>query len=63
MRLLLLRVCGWWRGLNRRWRNWARLGLELPQRPKIIEQMENVVPKNTLSKTQPTANQAAPCDY
>lgn len=29
----------------------ARLGLELPQRPKIVEQMENVVPKNTPSKT------------
>ena len=41
----------------------ARLGLELPQRPKIIEEMENVVPKNNLLKTQPTANQAAPCDY
>ena len=41
----------------------ARLGLELPQRPKIVEQMENVVPKNALSKTQPLANQAAPCDY
>jgi hypothetical protein len=41
----------------------ARLGLELPQRPKTLEQMENVVPKNALSKTQPTANQATPCDY
>jgi hypothetical protein len=41
----------------------ARLGLELPERPKIVEQMENVVPKNALSKTQPAANQAAPCDY
>ena len=41
----------------------ARLGLELPQRPKIIEQMGNVVPKNALSKTQSPANQAAPCDY
>jgi len=40
----------------------ARLGLELPQRPKIVEQMENVVPKNALSKTQPPANQAAPCN-
>jgi hypothetical protein len=29
----------------------ARLGLELPQRPKIVEPMENVVPKNALSKT------------
>jgi hypothetical protein len=40
----------------------ARLGLELPQRPKIVEQMENVVPKNALLKTQPPANQATPCD-
>jgi hypothetical protein len=41
----------------------ARLGLELPQRPKIVEPMENVVPKNALSKTQLSANQATPCDY
>jgi hypothetical protein len=41
----------------------TRLGLELPQRPKIVEQMENVVPKNTLPKTQPSANQATPSDF
>jgi len=40
----------------------AHLGLELPQRLKIIERMGNVMPKNALSKTQPPANQAAPCD-
>lgn len=41
----------------------ARLGLELPQQPKIVEQIENVVPKNALLKTQPPANQATPRDY
>ena len=41
----------------------ARPGCELPQRPKIVEQMENVVPKNTLSKTQLPANQATLGDY
>jgi hypothetical protein len=40
----------------------ARLGLELPQQPKIVEQMGNVVPKNALPKSQPAANQAVPCD-
>jgi hypothetical protein len=41
----------------------ARLGLELPQRPKIVEAMPNVVPKSALQKTQAYANQAMPCDY
>jgi len=35
----------------------ARLGLELPHVPKIVE---NVVPKNAPSKMQPSANQAKP---
>jgi hypothetical protein len=34
----------------------ARLGLALPHVPKIVE---NVVPKNARSKTQPPANQAS----
>lgn len=38
----------------------ARLGLDLPSVPKVVE---NVVPKNGLSKTQPPANQAGPCPY
>ena len=35
----------------------ARLGLELPRSPKIIETLENVVPKNGPSKMQVLANQ------
>ena len=35
----------------------ARLGLELPRAPKIVEHLENVVPKNSPSKTQTLANQ------
>ena len=35
----------------------AHLGLELPRTPKIVEQLENVVPKNGLSKTQTVATQ------
>jgi hypothetical protein len=38
----------------------ARLGLELPQRPKIVEQMENVVPKNARSNLKPPATQPVP---
>jgi len=36
----------------------TRLGLEVPQAPKIVE---NVVPKSRPSKTQVPANQAKPC--